>query len=94
MKRKYNNISQVFHGSLARIIDAIMDAKFPEVSVTEMKNGSKLSYRTLLRDIPKLEDLGIIVNTRAVGRMKLYKLNMGSGAVDGLIRFRMSIQKL
>ena len=45
------------------------------------ERGGDVSTKTIARDIPKLEELGMIMHTKVIGKSKMYKINNESPIV-------------
>jgi hypothetical protein len=58
-----------------KILDFLMDNVGSDYSKTEIAKGSDLSRGTLFNVWPGLEALELVVQTREVGRARMYKLN-------------------
>ncbi|MGQ9469973.1 MAG: winged helix-turn-helix domain-containing protein [Nitrososphaerales archaeon] len=70
-------LERLFNGSsVAKILDFLAVFKEWDYSVSDIAKNSGVSFRTVLRELPKLEQVGLVKITRRVGRAKLYKLNV------------------
>lgn len=72
-----------------RIIDLFMDNIFFEFSRMEMIEILGMAKITMYKTIPMIEDSGIIVPSRKIGKTQLYRLNGDSSTVKhlrGIIR--------
>lgn len=70
---------------IIRIIDFLIDNSAFDYSKTEIAKGSGISRTTLHKVWKILEELEIVVETRKVGRAKMYKLNKGNPILDNVI---------
>lgn len=70
---------------IIRVIDFLIDNQAFDYSKTEISKEIGISRTTLLKIWKTLEDLGIVVETRRVGRAKMYKLNKKNPIVQKLI---------
>lgn len=58
-----------------------------DYSETDIAKNAGVSLKTIFRDIPKLEELGVIINTRKVGKAKMYRINSQSAITKALEEF-------
>jgi predicted transcriptional regulator len=61
-----------------KLIEYIIKNKDFEFSLSDIRRGGDVSMKTINRDIPKLEELGMIMHTRVIGKSKMYKVNSES----------------
>lgn len=80
-------------GSTAKILDFFLDHKEYDYSITEISEKTDLSFRTIVKELPKLEALGLIINHRKVGRAVLYKLDDRNEIVSLMERFTLLISQ-
>ena len=59
-----------------RIFDFLMDNFSQDFSLPQIAIGSKVAYTTLIDILPKLLEQGIIIETRKIGKSKLYKIDL------------------
>jgi len=79
-------LERLFNGSaLARILDFLATFREWDYSKSDIAQNSGVSFRTALRLLEKLEALGLVKQTRRVGRAQMYKLNLESGAIKALV---------
>jgi DNA-binding transcriptional ArsR family regulator len=64
--------------AVARILDFMVVFRRWDYSKMDIAKNSGVSFRHALREIPKLEKLGIIKETRRVGRAVMYQLDEDS----------------
>ena len=67
-----------------RIIDMFLDNPFFDLSRMEMVESLGMAKITMYKTIPLIEDSGIIVPSRKIGKTQLYRLNGDSSAVKHL----------
>ena len=67
-----------------RIIDLFLDNPFFEFTRMEMVKALGMAKITLYNTIPLIQQMGIIVPTRKIGKTQLYRLNGDSPVVDNL----------
>lgn len=59
-----------------KILDFLMDNKAYDYSKTDIAKGAGISRTTLSSAWENLEKNGLVIETREVGRAKMYKLNL------------------
>ncbi len=70
-------LERVFRGSaMAKILDFLTTFKEWDYSKSDIAKNSGVNFRTVLRILPRLEELGVVKQTRNVGRATMYQLNM------------------
>ncbi len=68
----------------AKILDFFVTYKDFDYSETDIAESAGVSKRTVLNEIPKCVEAGLITFTRRVGQAKMYKLNTNSSAAKHL----------
>jgi Fe2+ or Zn2+ uptake regulation protein len=69
-------LERVFKGSaMAKILDFLVTFKSWDYSKSDIAKNSGVNFRTVLRELPRLEELGVVKQTRNVGKAKMYQLN-------------------
>lgn len=72
-------LERMFTGSaMAKILDFLDTFQEWDYNKTDISKNSGVNIRTVLRLLPTLEDYGIIVNTRNVGKSQMYQFNAES----------------
>jgi predicted transcriptional regulator len=61
-----------------KLIEYIIKNEDFEFSLSDIRRGGDVSMKTIVRDVPKLEELGMIMHTRVIGKSKMYKVNKES----------------
>lgn len=70
-------LERLFRGSAtAKILDFLTTFKDWDYSKSAIAKNSGVNFRTVLRILPRLEELGVVKRVRNVGRAKMYQLNM------------------
>jgi DNA-binding Lrp family transcriptional regulator len=88
-------LSKVFSSrAVAQILDFFLDHKEFDYSANEIAKKTGLSFRTIFREIPELEDRQLIFNTRRIGKVNMYKLNLDLDAVAYLERFSLEMSQI
>jgi len=70
---------------LTRVISFLITFREFDYPLTEIAENSGVGWTTIHTFFPKLVETGIVVETRRIGRAKLYKLNKNSLIVKKLI---------
>ena len=68
-----------------RILDFLMNNKAYDYSKTDIAKGAGISRTTLFSVWASLEKNGLVIETREVGRAKMYKLNLKNPVVRKFI---------
>jgi hypothetical protein len=81
-------LSDVFASrAVAQILDFFLDHKEFDYSPSEIAQKTKLSFRTVFREIPNLEGNQLIYHNRKIGKTNMYRLNTDFQAVMLLEKF-------
>jgi len=70
---------------ILRILDFLMDNKAYDYSKTDIAKGAGISRTTLFSVWENLEKNSLVIETREVGRAKMYKLNLKNPVVRKFI---------
>ena len=76
---------------LIRVLNHLLIFREFDYSLTDIAKNSDVAWSTLNQIWPKLERSDIVVNTRRVGKAKMYKLNASNTYVKNLIVFADSL---
>ena len=68
-----------------RVLDFLMDNFALDFSLTQIAEGSKVAYTTLIDLLPKLMKQEMIIENRKIGKSKLYKINLDSLIVKAFL---------
>jgi len=71
-------LESVFPGSTSKILDFLATFKNWDYSVSDIAKNSGISFKTALNEIKNLEQQGVLLRTRTVGKAIMYKLNLDS----------------
>lgn len=74
-----------------RILEFLIEGRAFDYTLTDISEGSEVSWRTLHRIWPNFIKNKIVIITRTIGRVNLYKLNQENPAVKKLIELFDSI---
>lgn len=78
----------------SRILDFFLDHKEFDYPVSEIATKAGLSFRTVLRELPKLESLGLVIQNRKVGNAAMYRLETNLPAIDLLDRLSLELSRM
>ena len=70
---------------MVRVIDFLITFREFDYPLTEIAENAGVAWSTLHSIFPSLVKLGIVRETRQIGRARLFKLNEDSSVVDELI---------
>lgn len=85
LERLYNGVAP------AKILDFLTLFRDYDYSKMDIAKNSGVSFRHALREIAKLEELGLIRQTRTVGHAQMFKLNTENPAATLLRKFALEI---
>jgi predicted AAA+ superfamily ATPase len=92
---EYGVLSRIFSSrAVAQILDFFLDHKEFDYSANEIAKKTDLSFRTIFREIPDLEHRQLIFNTRKIGKVNMYKLNLDLEAVSFLEKFSLEMSQI
>lgn len=80
--------------AVAQILDFFLDHKEFDYSANEISQKTGLSFRTVFREVPDLERIQVIYNSRRIGKTNMYKLNTDFNAVLLLEKFVLELSQL
>lgn len=67
-----------------RILDFLMDNFAHDFSLPQIAEGGRVAYTTLIDIMPRLLEQGIIMETRKIGKSKLYKIDLDNPIAKAL----------
>ena len=76
-----------------RVLDFLMDNFSQDFSLPQIAIGSKVAYTTLIEILPKLLEQEIIIETRKIGKSKLYKLDLDNPITKALFAIDMKLSE-
>jgi len=92
---EYGVLSKIFSSrAVAQVLDFFLDHKEYDYSANEIAKKTGLSFRTIFREIPDLEHRQLIFNTRRIGKVNMYKLNLDLKAVSFLEKFSLEMSQI
>jgi DNA-binding transcriptional ArsR family regulator len=88
----YGILSRIFSSrAAAQILDFFLDHKEYDYSASEIARKTGLSFRTIFREMPDLENSQLVYNSRRIGKTNMYKLNVDLTSVLLLERFALEM---
>jgi DNA-binding transcriptional regulator YhcF (GntR family) len=92
---EYGILSRIFSSrAVGQILDFFLDHKEFDYSANEIAKKTGLSFRTIFREIPDLERRQLIFNTRRIGKVNMYRLNLDLEAVCSLEKFSLEMSQI
>ena len=85
MKEESIFLDNVGDSPRMRVMQYLIEGREFDYTITDMLNAN-VSWATLNELLPKLLDLGIVIETRKVGRATLYKINKENTACKHLMK--------
>jgi DNA-binding IclR family transcriptional regulator len=80
--------------AVAQILDFFLDHKEFDYSPAEIAHKAGLSFRTVFREIPNLENHQLIYHSRKIGKTNMYRLNADLQATLLLEKFVLQIAQV
>jgi DNA-binding transcriptional ArsR family regulator len=74
-----------------RILDYLLDYKLNDFTKKEIVEALGMSKITFYKYFKDLEDLGLVIPSRKIGRATLYKINLENPMVKLLIEYEMQL---
>jgi hypothetical protein len=85
-------LERLYNGAApAKILDFLTIFHDYDYSKMDIAKNSGVSFRHTLQEIQKLEQLGLIKQTRTVGHAQMYRLNTDNPATQHLRKFTLEI---
>jgi len=84
-------LESMFPCSESRILDFLIAFQDYDYSISDIAENSGVGFKTTLGVIKNLESQKIIVNTRNVGRAKMYKINLDSEEANNVNKLALGI---
>ena len=72
---------------IIRVLDFLIEGRGLDYSLSDIAENSNTGWTTLHRIWDRMQESGMVVPTREIGRAKLFKLNEKNPAVKELIKF-------
>ena len=88
-------LSNIFSSrAVSQIMDFFLDHKEFDYSPAEIAKKTRLSFRTIFRELPYLEKNQLIYISRKIGKTNMYRLNIDFQAVTFLEKFAFQMSQL
>ena len=92
MEKDLSVLTEFFgENPVIKVVDFLLDNRLFDYSKKQIAEGSGLGRATLFKYWKKLEELGLLKETRRFGKTKLYKLNEENLVVKKLIELELSL---
>ena len=72
---------------IPKLLDFLRVHKQWDYPLSTLAEATNISYRTLQAIVPELVNYGLLIETRTLGRAKMYQLNFSSEAIKKLDEF-------
>jgi|SRR3989344_5225262 len=76
-----------------RVLDFLIDNHFFDYPLTEIARESNVSYNSLVSFFSDWIKLGVVIQTRKIGKSDYYKLNLENNFVKNIIKLDWSLTK-
>jgi DNA-binding IclR family transcriptional regulator len=80
--------------AVARVLDFLTVFRAYDYSLTDIARNSGVGRMTLFRVWPNLERYGVVVQTRTIGKAKMYRLNSESKIAENLVKLALQVAKV
>lgn len=77
-----------------RVLDFLMDNFALDFSLPQIAQGSNVAYTTLIDLLPNLLKQKIVIETRKIGKSKLFKLNLDNPIVKALFAIDLKLSEV
>lgn len=84
-------LEDIFPGSESKILDFLVAFQEYDYSISDIAENSGVGFKTTLGRVKHLEEQGVLVNTRNVGRALMYKLNLESKQAQSINKLAMDV---
>ncbi|HLC67052.1 MAG TPA: hypothetical protein VJK52_05425 [Candidatus Nanoarchaeia archaeon] len=78
---------------LIRVLDFLIESRMFDYPLTEIAKNAEVNFATLKKIWKQLEKNVIVIQTRKIGKAKLYKLDEENPAVQKLIELDRALSK-
>ena len=76
-----------------RVLDFLMDNFALDFSLPQIAEGSNVAYTTLIELLPSLLKQKLLVETRKIGKSKLFKINLDNPVVKALFAIDLKLSE-
>jgi predicted transcriptional regulator len=84
-------LEHMFPCSTSKILDFLCVFKKYDYSISDIAKNSGMAFKTALNEIRKLEKQDVIINSRTVGKAKMYQLNQDSAQAQSINKLAMDL---
>jgi len=84
-------LASIFPCSVSKILDFLVTFRDYDYSISDISKNSGVGFKTTLNEIHRLEDQGVVQNTRTVGKATMYKLNPVSNQAKSISKLAIDI---
>lgn len=84
-------LASIFPCSVSKILDFLVTFRDYDYSISDISKNSGVGFKTTLNEIHRLEDQGVVQNTRTVGKAIMYKLNPASNQAKSISKLAIDI---
>lgn len=84
-------LENMFPCSTSKILDFLCVFKKYDYSISDIAKNSGITFKTALNEVKKLEAQKVILNSRSVGRAKMYRLNPDSTQAQSINKLAMDL---
>ena len=74
-----------------RVIDFLITFQDFDYSLTDISEGGEVAYRTLMEIWLSIEKANLVIETRKVGKSRMFKINMQNPVVKGLSAMQLKL---
>ncbi len=83
----------VGHSPKLRVLDFLLTFQAFDYSLTDIAKNSEVSYTSLMSFWPEFVKAGLVIETRKVGKARMFKLNEKNPIVRQMLRLQWTIAK-
>ncbi len=84
-------LEHLFPCSTSKILDFLCVFKKYDYSISDIAKNAGITFKTALNEIRKLESQGVLVNSRDVGKAKMYHLNPDSAQAQSINKLALDL---
>ena len=74
-----------------RVVDFLITFQDFDYSLTEIAEGSGVAYRTLMEIWSDIEKTQLVIETRKVGKSRMFKANMNNPVMHGMSKLQLQL---
>jgi len=84
-------MESVFSCSTSKILDFLLTFRDYDYSISDIAKNSGVGFKTTLNEIHRLDDQGVIKNTRSVGKALMYTMDPDSLQAQSIQKLSLDI---